>query len=129
MQAALGVGSRPASTRVRSRKALTSFAHVPSPRHWATGKKSHRRYSWAEHHAAPYPIGSHCGLGRTMYSGLPACRPSEGALLVGSAWQVESSVPRWPMARPSDLMDISSETGLHVPCMRIPLLMGYALTI
>src|SRR5713101_8031365 len=35
MHAALGVGSRPASTRVRSRRALTILAHVPSSRHWA----------------------------------------------------------------------------------------------
>ena len=35
MQAALGVGSRPASTRGRSRRALTKLAQVPSSRHWA----------------------------------------------------------------------------------------------
>src|SRR5205823_2431358 len=65
-----------------------------SHRH-ATGKNSHRRYSWAAHHAATDPIGSHCGSGRTAYSGLPACRPSEDALLVGAVWRVGSSVPRW----------------------------------
>jgi hypothetical protein len=32
MHAALGVGARPAATRVRSRKALTSLVHVPSSR-------------------------------------------------------------------------------------------------
>src|SRR5262249_12942595 len=35
MHAALGVGSRPAATRVRSRKACTILAHVPSSRHCA----------------------------------------------------------------------------------------------
>src|SRR5215831_18631185 len=35
MQMALGVGSRPACTRVCSRKALTNFSQVPSSRHWA----------------------------------------------------------------------------------------------
>src|SRR6516165_8546795 len=35
MPMALGVGSRPACTRVCSRKALTNFSQVPSSRHWA----------------------------------------------------------------------------------------------
>src|SRR6266566_1581180 len=99
-----------------------------SHRH-ATGKNSHRRCSWAANHEVTYPIGNHCGLGRIGYSELPAHRPCAGALLVGSAWRVGSSVPRLPIARPSDLRDISFETGFHVPCMRTPLLMGYALTI
>src|SRR2546428_11186843 len=34
MHVALGVGSRPAATRVRSRKAVTTLVHVPSLRHW-----------------------------------------------------------------------------------------------
>src|SRR5215831_15156090 len=34
MHAALGVGARPAATRVRSRKALTILSPVPSSRHW-----------------------------------------------------------------------------------------------
>src|SRR5712691_3306033 len=97
-----------------------------SHRH-ATGKNSHRRCSWAANHAATYPIGSHFGRGRTGYSGLPACRPPEGALLVGSVWRVGSSVPRWPIARPSDLMDSASENDHSVPYARTPMLMGYAL--
>jgi len=35
MQMALGVGSRPACTRVCSRNARTIVVHVPSSRHWA----------------------------------------------------------------------------------------------
>ncbi len=35
MPMALGVGSRPACTRVCSRKTLTNFSQVPSSRHWA----------------------------------------------------------------------------------------------
>jgi len=35
MHAALGVGSRPAATRMPSRKALTILAQVPSSRHCA----------------------------------------------------------------------------------------------
>ena len=55
---ATGVGSRPASTRVRSRHALTILAHVPSSR---PGQSSHRRYSWAVNHAAACPIGTRSG--------------------------------------------------------------------
>src|SRR2546428_6613816 len=99
-----------------------------SPRH-ATGNNSHRRYFWAAHHAATYPIGSHFGSGRTAYSGLPACPPSEGALLVCSAWRVGSSVPRSPIAHPSDLTDTSSSKDLFVPYAHTPIQMRYALTI
>src|SRR5262245_1008956 len=37
----------------------------------ANAQNNHRRYSWAVNRAATYPIGSHCGSGRTAYSGLP----------------------------------------------------------
>src|SRR5919201_2537814 len=95
----------------------------------ATAQHNHRRDSWAADRVATYPIGSHCGSGRTAYSGLLACGPSEGALLVGCAWQVGSAVPRSPIAHPLDLRDTSSVFDLPVPYTRTPLLLGYALTI
>src|SRR5260221_6088714 len=97
-----------------------------SHRH-ATGKNSHRRCSWAANHEATYPIGSHFGRDRTEYAGLLACRPPEGALLVGSACRVGSLAPRLPIAGPSALMDSSFETGFQLTSLRTPLPMGYSL--
>src|SRR5438034_11765547 len=94
----------------------------------ATGHRSHRRYFWAANRAATYPIGSHFGSGRTVYAGLPAGLPSEGALPVRSAWRVGSSVPQSPIARPSDLTDSASSRDLFAPCTHTPMLLGYALT-
>src|SRR5262245_16869188 len=95
----------------------------------ATWQRSHRQCSWVTHHAVAYPIGSHCGSGGTAYGGLPTCPPCGGARLVCSAWQVGSWGPQSPIARPSDPMDISCETGLLATYSRTPPLMEYALTI
>src|SRR5215470_1672104 len=51
------------------------------------------------------------------------------ALLAGMAWQGGAAVPRGSIARPSDRIDISFETGCLLTSLRTPLLMGYALTI
>src|SRR6266478_9919247 len=78
----------------------------------ATGKSSHTRYSWATNHGAAAPIGSHSDSDRKSYSGLPACSPREDDRLVCPAWRVGSWVPQSPIARPSDPIRMSFETGL-----------------
>src|SRR6266478_8908618 len=81
----------------------------------ATGKSSHTRYSWATNHGAAAPIGSHSDSDRKSYSGLPACSPREDDRLVCPAWRVGSWVPQSPIARPSDPIHMSFETGLLLP--------------
>src|SRR2546422_2607239 len=81
----------------------------------ATGKSSHTRYSWATNHGAAAPIGSHSDSERKSYSGLPACSPREDDRLVCPAWRVGSWVPQSPIARPSDPIHMSFETGLLLP--------------